>query len=374
MFELTGPQYEQFSEVIRRGFTPAELRRMLEFRLDKSLDDLSLASDYQQIVFDVIGASRRQGWTDRLLLASREQNPNNALLLAFAQQFGLVPGGTPTRPNLEKLIVDTNAFLDITKWRERLGEIEVRVCRVEVDGAAAGTGFLLGPDVVMTNFHVIESVQQMNPGPEGGKRVQVRFDYKQLSTGETFNPGQVFGLAEDWLIDSSPYSDIDFVPEPKNGAPEKDQLDYALLRVTGAPGSKPIGEKSSGEDKKRGWLTPLATPYAFQPNTPLFIVQHPKGAPLKLALDTNAVINVNSNATRVAYRTNSEPGSSGSPVFNANWELVALHHAGDPAWTPAFNEGIPFTAIKALLAGKPGLGDLLGGQPPAQPAGGVNEL
>ena len=71
MLEMTGSQLELFSEVLRKAFTPTELRRLLEYRLERSLDDLSLAPDYQQIVFDVIAASRRQGWTDRLLLAER---------------------------------------------------------------------------------------------------------------------------------------------------------------------------------------------------------------------------------------------------------------------------------------------------------------
>ena len=30
------------------------------------------------------------------------------------------------------------------------------------------------------------------------------------------------------------------------------------------------------------------------------------------------------------YRTDTEPGSSGSPCFNDPWELVALHHSGVP--------------------------------------------
>ena len=41
--------------------------------------------------------------------------------------------------------------------------------------------------------------------------------------------------------------------------------------------------------------------------------QHPEGTPLKLALDTEAVISLNANNTRVLYSTNTEPGSSGSP-------------------------------------------------------------
>ncbi len=64
-----------------------------------------------------------------------------------------------------------------------------------------------------------------------------------------------------------------------------------------------------------------------------------------MALDTEAVIGLNDNKTRVRYTTDTEPGSSGSPCFNQNWELVALHHSGDPNWLPSWNEGIPTDLI-----------------------------
>ena len=100
----------------------------------------------------------------------------------------------------------------------------------------------------------------------------------------------------------------------------------------------------------RGWIETTDTAYDFPPDTPLFIAQHPKGAPLKLALDTNAVIGLNAYGTRVTYRTNTDLGSSGSPVFDQNWNLVALHHSGDPeSIMPSYNEGVPFSAIMALL-------------------------
>ena len=86
-------------------------------------------------------------------------------------------------------------------------------------------------------------------------------------------------------------------------------------------------------------------PYDFASGSPLFIVQHPSGAPLKLALDTQAVLGLNANGTRVRYRTNTQPGSSGSPCFNSQWELVALHHSG----IVRFNEGIPLARILDLL-------------------------
>ena len=57
------------------------------------------------------------------------------------------------------------------------------------------------------------------------------------------------------------------------------------------------------------------------------------------------------NAQRVQYVTSTLPGSSGSPVFNDEWDVIALHHAG--GWLPEGetslvyfrNEGIAMRAI-----------------------------
>ena len=57
------------------------------------------------------------------------------------------------------------------------------------------------------------------------------------------------------------------------------------------------------------------------------------------------------------YRTPTDPGSSGSPVFNDQWELIGLHHAGssekesllDPSEEHEANEGIRISAIMEAL-------------------------
>jgi endonuclease/exonuclease/phosphatase family metal-dependent hydrolase len=78
------------------------------------------------------------------------------------------------------------------------------------------------------------------------------------------------------------------------------------------------------------------------------IIQHPAGRRKEVALHNNEVIRVKD--TVIHYRTDTEPGSSGSPVFNNRWQLVALHHAG---WTEpggrATNEGVRISAIAARL-------------------------
>lgn len=350
MAALTGAQYEQFWDALLNAYDKLGLTMMLKFKLDKGLGKIVAPGAFQNVVFNLIGVAEMEGWTYELLLAARESNPGNAALLAFSQQFGLAPGKMPARIELEKLIVETNSFFDITRWRERLGEIEGRVCRIEIQNGGYGTGFLLGSDVVMTNYHVVESVIGGKHGPGD---VVLRFDYRRLRDGTTLNQGKVFRLpatSGDWLVDHSPYSRVDLESGPKSGLPEPNELDYALLRVDGSPGDESVGEKPEPGAPSRGWLDIDETDYGFQADTPLFIVQHPKGAPLKLALDSKAVIGLNANGTRVTYRTNTDPGSSGSPAFDQNWNLVALHHSGDPdSINPTYNEGIPFGAIVKLL-------------------------
>ena len=364
MQKLTGQQYEQFSKALRDAYDAPRLKRMLRFRLDKNLDDISIAPSLEEIVFALIGTAAAEGWTADLLRAARESNPGSPALLAFAQQFGLAPTNAPSRPQLERIIRETNSFLDVMKWRTQLGQIETRVCRIETTtngGVMYGTGFLLGPDLVMTNHHVMAAVitgEQGKATPEGLKAthddVVLRFDYKRLADGSTLNPGTECRLTDDgWLIDSSPSSPVDDEPEPKPGVPRSDELDYALLRLATAAGAEPAGGQDEPGAPLRGWIDVPKEFDAFVPDSALFIVQHPKADPLQLALDTNAIRNVNENATRVTYRTNTLNGSSGSPCFNHNWQLVALHHSGDPdydsAHKPDYNEGIPFTAIMALL-------------------------
>ncbi len=218
------------------------------------------------------------------------------------------------------------------------------MCRVEVAGPGGtgyGTAFLVAPDVVMTNYHVVDRVIEGKVAPGS---VGILFDFKLLADGVTLSPAKAVALAKEWHVASSPPV-AGAAADPAGKAFAGTGLDFALLRLA----------ESAGDE--RGYVRVGAGAPGLEVDAPLFIVQHPEAKPLKLAFDTKSILSV--AETRVRYRTNTEPGSSGSPCFDVDWNLIALHHSGDPAYAnPAWNEGIPIGAIVDCLS-EHGMGDVL---------------
>lgn len=364
---LTGTQYKKFSKALRGAYNYNELTRMLKFGLERDIQNITLAQTYEQVVFDLIGAAERQGWILNLLAAAVADNPGNAELILFAEGFGITPeivyvnpegetsSGSLRKSALQRMIDAANSPLDISVWRRNLGKVEVQTCSIEIRNAHAGTGFLLGPDLVMTNYHVMQSVIQGQEGL-GPSDVSVRFDFKRDKDGQTIHSGTLYGLdSSDWLLHHSPYSQSDQLGSENNDSAEN-ELDFALLRLKERPGELPVSGNPDAES--RGWIQPSTIEHNFTANRALYIVQHPNGQPMKLAMDTHAVTGLNSNGTRVRYRTNTDPGSSGSPCFDREWMLVALHQSGDINTIPKWNQGIPFAKIMNLLE-EEGVADVL---------------
>ena len=365
MSTLTGAQYESLVNALVESFqSETALAMMLRYRLGKTLAAIVPPGSLTDQAFRLVEASEAEGWTADLVGAARRSRPRNARLLEVAQ---VVLGGSsqvPAGPALERIIKDTNRFHDITEWREKMAAIELQVCRIAVNsdkGAMFGTGFLVGPDVVLTNHHVVEAVilgeqGQATSGGRAARRSDVvcQFDFRR--SGGYLNPGLTVALAPDWLLDASPISPVDLADGAEGSLPDPSHLDYALLRLERPIGNEPVaGERERAESgaEPRGWIRVPRGRVHFEADSPVFIVQHPDGAPLSFALDTAGLIGVNGNGTRVRYRTNTLGGSSGSPCFDQRWTLVALHHSGDPNFDPlhkpSYNEGIPIDAVRSLL-------------------------
>lgn len=122
------------------------------------------------------------------------------------------------------------------------------------------------------------------------------------------------------------------------------KLDFALLRLR--------------EAVRHGDPLPLSP---LSPNRDqrlrLYAIGYPLGGRLSLSLHDNLLVDFRD--PYVHYRTPTDPGSSGSPIFDDQWNLVALHHAGNvrmrrlgpEGGTYEANEGIWIEAIRQHLSG-----------------------
>ena len=327
---LSGAARIAIRDALIDGFDRQSLDQLLYYRLDSSLERVSGGGPLPTVVTEILQRSEREGWTTDLVVAAREERPGSALVAVAAEMLGLA-ADAPRGRSLERMISAEAGLLDPVNWRGRLGEIESRVCRIEIPvdgGSIRGTGFLVGADEVMTNHHV---VKRLIDGQAEVDRVRVRFDYKRLEDGTTVNPGKEVELDDDWLIATAPPSEVDELPDPGDRVPEPGELDFALIRLATAVGEEPIGEKPSPDAAVRGWIE-LDAAIEPEPGAAVFVMQHPAGEPVKLAIDS--VLGTNSNQTRIRYRANTESGSSGSPCLTSTSTWWRCTTAATPISTP----------------------------------------
>ncbi len=218
---------------------------------------------------------------------------------------------SPDDDLIEKLI-ERNNLLGIA-FLERGVQVSRSVGFIEMERGVA-TGFLVADDVLMTNNHVFREAEE-------AQGAVVKFNYQNGLDGKPMP-------TDDYDIDPDAF----FWTDP--------DLDCSVVRVKRSPGSK--------------WgVIPIPRSAAVGVNDQVVIVQHPAGRPKEIALSDNEVAFVNNDV--VQYLTDTEPGSSGSPVFDIGWKLVGLHHSG--GWIPEpnsqsthfRNEGIRISAIRKAL-------------------------
>jgi V8-like Glu-specific endopeptidase len=344
--QFDGPTRGELRKALEAALTPGTVPMMMAERMNRQWANIvPPAATFSEQMFVLLQTANAEGWIEQLLIKAREFNPGNPQLAAVAMQIGLSLTGV----NYEQTVRNGNAFLDLSTWRAKLGRIEFQVCRMEVPtdqtDTCYGTGFLVGPNCVLTNHHVVEAVIAGENGSttqDGlsakAANVRCRFDYKELE-GEVVNKGTVYRLAPNWLADFSQ-------PEP----PGPQKLDYALLRLERAVGDEPISTAPGNGGEKRGFIKIPSTAYLFPGGSPLVIVQHPERGPLKIAFDTDSVVSIAGDRSRVKYNTNAENGSSGSPCFTQRLDAVALHQGKVPGNGSKMNIGMPLDAIRQLMA------------------------
>ncbi|HVF99225.1 MAG TPA: trypsin-like peptidase domain-containing protein, partial [Chloroflexia bacterium] len=162
------------------------------------------------------------------------------------------------------------------------------------------TGFLISPRLLMTNNHVL-------PNEGTASRFMVQFDYI-LRGSESIGNTEIYRLLPDEFFLTS-------ISTPGLN------LDYAIVAV------EPVNFQGAVL-ARRGSIPLIAAPGKLVVTNMANIIQHPGGEPQQVAIRDSQVTGAMEHFLR--YEADTQPGSSGSPVFNDQWQLGALHHSGVP--------------------------------------------
>ena len=327
--DLTTPERAALAEALQSAYyNLSQLEQLTYMRLGERLDDLAAPGTLPARVMALIQWAEGSGKTDELIRCAHDGNPGNPKLHAFTQRYAASPQRQVTTAVLEKLTDSANRLKNPVLWRDQMARAEACVCRILVGGRPMGSGFLAGPGLVITNHHVVSEA--------GGAAIEVEFGYRIAADGST-EAGQRHAVSGPPLFER-PHSAVDG-KYPKPAPPAPDELDVAVLPVAGAP------ETVAVDGRPRGAVAPAARP-PLAAGELIAIIQHPMGERLQFAYDR--VLELNANQTRVTYKVQTLPGSSGSPCFDADWNLIAIHHSGDPRTgmqLAEYNEGIPIATI-----------------------------
>jgi endonuclease G, mitochondrial len=267
----------------------------------------------------------------------RDCEPNQQRAAAFAAR------ATPGLRNFAEVQIGGTLDYQSASFLARGADVRRAVGMVEVNlggESRSGTGFLIGAGLFITNAHVIKTAEE-------ALSVTVTFD-RELDVARIPLASTSFRLDPQRFFAASP----------------EDRLDFAVValgpRLAGPAETASLGHCA---------LSPEPNKHVLGMN--VNIIQHPRGNYKQVAIRNNLLTFRTDRA--LLYETDTEVGSSGAPVFNDLWDVVALHHFGQPSLARLdvpgapdvpvnANEGIRISAIHAALAA------LLAGLPPAQRA------
>ncbi len=326
--------YEAFQKALLKAFKESDLAMNITFDFKFDYKQEVSGDNSRERVFDLLKIFDRQDRIDELFVKSLSRNPGNREMRALAQTLAVevqqrhgeladqaieysnkdfenaqadrLRAGLQsyvTTGALEAMVVKAHHLQtgqEVEGWERGMRDSQVRVCLIRKGDEPSGTGFLVGPDRIITNSHVVAE------GAAAGD-YNALFDYRGKDAA-------IGGFPRYKLVEELARS------QPK-------EFDYAIYRLEKVPAGK------------RGYFKARA--YQFNSiREPVSVLGHPQGKPQAFAF--GVVFDNNSFFGRVAYTANTSPGSSGSPVFTENWDLVAVHHHGE---TNVNNHGIPMAAI-----------------------------
>lgn len=212
--------------------------------------------------------------------------------------------GSESSSTFQEKVIGENTLRDI-----RVLELALDASQavLRISGVTTGSGFLAGPRLVMTNNHVIGSRQ-------AAQQSMFTFNY-QLN--RQLQPMQAFTTRA--LPDGFFYTNPD--------------LDFTVLEIEEVPAA----------------AQPLSlSPQRLRRDERVNIIQHPGGHYKKFSMQNNFV--AYADARDIQYLTSTEPGSSGSPVFDNEFIVVAIHHSGGNLLEPGTSRRYLRNAGSSMVA------------------------
>lgn len=179
-----------------------------------------------------------------------------------------------------------------------------RLCLIKA-GGNRGTGFLIGPQTVLTNAHVMAALIDPATGKaRDGAAKEITISFEALADTR----GTTAPVAEDWLVGFSPMqTDMAIVD------PTADWLDFCAIRLRGAPG------------RERGWYDLSKTGSLDNETDAFFVFQHPGAEPQRIGFATNTEVDTDTRFLR--HKVGTAEGSSGGLCLDNRLRPIGLHHA-----------------------------------------------
>lgn len=312
---------------------------LYRYASDPEVTPFMLASTGRQLR-EIWGVRREAAGAGRLLMILDRRLADLGTYQVDARR--IAEQETADRDYLER-VFGKERFIGFDRWKRALDACEA-IARVErASGAGVGTGFLLRGDalhpafgdqpVLLTNAHVID--REGNGGALRLEDARIRFEVAARRTP------QYAPLTVERILWSSPPGDVGVTGDPLKCC---DVAICALMGLT--PNAGVLGKA------KRLPIVSTASR--------AFIIGHPDGDGLQFSIADSELLDIDDAGKLVHYRTPTVGGSSGSPVFDLDWQVFAIHHAGDDAaprlhgsGTYAANEGISMEALVQAIAADP---------------------
>jgi hypothetical protein len=345
---LTATEQTELKKLILDYLKRAEFESILRVHLSQEPARFTDSTDYGEIAEATAATADHEGWIPQLLAVlfyERQGTP----LGAWAQQTGaryLGEGG------LQNLVTEVDALFDWTIAGRRVTAIGRHVCLIEINNRATGTGVLVGPDLVLTAYHVVHPLMQTGPSlrpvPNSAAALRLTFDFSttELDDGTwQVNPGTKKAVADPWLLLYSPPHPREIAKQMPPDVGVITEFDYALIRL-----AERVGEEVLPTIGTRGWATmaPPAMPLGcFQR---IHVSQHPAGQALKGS--SGRISAIPEHKARIRYTASTLNVSSGSPCWNNDFKLVAVHNFGGvkAAAGRSENQGVPIECILKQVA------------------------